>query len=105
MQRMLFLMALFIVCAPLALAQQSRSDEYPKFEWFVGYSVLGDLNQQNGKILTFFGSNTGVETSLTRNLSRRWGIKGDFSSHFGTDHGSGSFQLFTQTSPINADYQ
>jgi hypothetical protein len=102
---MLFLMPLFVVCAPLALAQQSRPDDYPKFEWFAGYSVLGDANQENGKILTFFGTNTGIETSLTRNLSRRWGIKGDFSAHFGTNHGSGSFQPSTQTSPINGDFQ
>ena len=104
MRRMLFLMALFIVCVPPAFAQQSRSDEYPKFEWFVGYSVLGDANQENGKILTFFGTNTGFETSLTRNLSRRWGIKGDFSFHFGTNRGDGSFILSgTQTSPVNGD--
>jgi hypothetical protein len=102
---MLFLMALFVGCVPPAFAQESRPNEYPKFEWFVGYTALGDLNQDNGKILTFFGSNTGFETSLTRNLSRRWGIKGDFSSHFGTNRGRGSFgQPFTQTSPINGDY-
>ncbi len=82
MRRMLFLMALLVGCMPLAFAQQSRPDEYPKFEWFAGYTPLGDANQDNGKILTFFGTNTGFETSLTRNLmSRRWGIKGDFSSH------------------------
>ena len=37
MRRMLFLVALFIACAPLAFAQQSRPNEYPKFEWFAGY--------------------------------------------------------------------
>jgi opacity protein-like surface antigen len=34
-----------------------------------------------------FGSNTGLETSLTRNLSKHWGIKGDFSAHWGTARG------------------
>jgi len=106
MRRMLFLVALSIVCAPLAFAQQSPPNEYPKFEWFAGYTALGDANKDDGRILTFYGSNTGFETSLTRNLSRRWGIKGDFSSHFGTNRGRGSFgQPFTQTSPIDGDYQ
>ena len=106
MRRMLFLIALFFVCAPLAFAQQGRPDDYPRFEWFAGYSALGDGNKDDGRILTFYGSNTGLETSLARNLSRRWGIKGDFSAHFGTNRGRGSFgRPFTQTSPINGDYQ
>src|SRR6187397_2550790 len=71
MRRMLFLIALFFVCAPLAFAQQSRPDDYPRFEWFAGYSALGDGNKDDGRILTFYGSNTGLETSLARNLSRR----------------------------------
>jgi opacity protein-like surface antigen len=88
MQRILTLVVLSLSCAPLALAQQSPTADYPRFDWFLGYSALGDLNSNNGRILTFFGSKSGLETSLTRNLSKHWGIKGDFSAHFGTNHGN-----------------
>lgn len=82
---------ILLTCASTAWAQQSGNPPYPKYEVFAGYSVLGDLNSQDGRTLTFFGSNAGLEASVTRNLSKHWGIKGDFSAHFGTERGSGSF--------------
>lgn len=88
MQRIPFLAVLTFCCTPLAVAQQSGASDHPRFEWFLGYSALGDLNENKGRTLTFFGSKTGLETSLTRNLSKHWGIKGDFSAHFGTNHGT-----------------
>src|SRR5262245_4292332 len=87
MQRILCLL-IMTLCSPLALAQQSGASDHPRFEWFLGYSALGDLNGNNGRIATFFPSNSGLEASLTRNLSRHWGIKGDFSAHFGTSRGN-----------------
>jgi opacity protein-like surface antigen len=92
MQRILILLVMLlcsVLCSPLVLAQQSGAPDYPRFEWFIGYSALGDANAEDtGRILTFFGTNTGLETSLTRNLSKHWGIKGDFSAHWGTNHGT-----------------
>src|SRR5215831_5017390 len=88
MQRILLFLLVIALCSPLALAQQSGHSDYPRFDWFLGYSALGDLNKDDGRILTFFGTNTGLETSLTRNLSKHWGIKGDFSAHFGTNRGT-----------------
>lgn len=87
MQRILFLLVMAL-CPPLALAQQSGPPDQPRFEWFLGYSAVGDANEENGRILMSFGSNTGLETSLTRNLSKHWGIKGDFSAHWGTARGT-----------------
>jgi opacity protein-like surface antigen len=88
MQRILCLLVIAL-CSPLALAQQGGAPDQPRFEWFLGYSALGDANEKDsGRILTFFGTNTGLETSLTRNLGKHWGIKGDFSAHFGTNHGT-----------------
>lgn len=88
MQRILFLVVLTVCCAPISHAQQSGASDHPRFEWFLGYSAVGDLNKDDGRTLTFFGSKTGLETSLTRNLSKHWGIKGDFSAHFGTHRGT-----------------
>lgn len=87
MQRILCLLAMAL-CAPVALAQQSGPPDYSRFEWFLGYSAVGDANEENGRILMSFGSTTGLETSLTRNLSKHWGIKGDFSAHWGTARGT-----------------
>jgi opacity protein-like surface antigen len=87
MQRILLLL-IVALCSPLALAQQSGPPDHPRFEWFLGYSAVGDANEENGRLLMSFGSNTGLETSLTRNLSKHWGIKGDFSAHWGTARGT-----------------
>ena len=87
MQRILLLL-IVALCPPLALAQQSGPPDQPRFEWFLGYSAVGDANEENGRILMSFGSKTGLETSLTRNLSKHWGIKGDFSAHWGTARGT-----------------
>ena len=88
MQRILVLLVMAL-CSPLALAQQSGASDHPRFEWFLGYSALADANEKDsGRILTFFGANTGLETSLTRNLSKHWGIKGDFSAHWSTNRGT-----------------
>ncbi|HEU4388881.1 MAG TPA: outer membrane beta-barrel protein [Blastocatellia bacterium] len=86
--RRILLLLIVALCSPLALAQQSASPDYPRFEWFLGYSAVGDANEENGRLLMSFGSNTGLETSLTRNLSKHWGIKGDFSAHWGTSRGT-----------------
>jgi opacity protein-like surface antigen len=77
-----------------ASAQGKRSDDYPKVEVFAGYSALGDAS--NGRISfgpttstdSKYGTETGFETSVIRNFSKHFGIKGDFSAHFGNDSGS-----------------
>jgi opacity protein-like surface antigen len=80
--------------ATIAVAQAPNQDDYPKWEVFAGYSALGVRTNQ--KIINFggsvlhtagdFGSNTGFETSVTRNFTRHIGLKGDFSAYFNTDN-------------------
>ena len=97
MQRILCLTVLMICCVSLALAQQTtKTDDHPKYNWFIGYSALGD----NGKTLTGFASDGGVETSAARYFNKYFGVKGDFSAHFGTNHGQGIFTLSNAQPPI-----
>ncbi len=78
-----------------ALAQSGKTDEYPKFEFFLGYSALGDFTNAIGftNNLTIGGSyatnNNGFEASVTRNFTRYIGLKADFSAHFNNSNGSG----------------
>jgi len=73
--------------ARFALAQAPNKDDYPKLEFFAGYSALGE-----NKIISFgslfagggYASTAGFETSLIRNFTRHIGVKADFSAHFST---------------------
>ena len=101
-----FLSMLVLLCsATIASAQAPNQDDYPKWEVFAGYSALGvSTNQKvisfgNGSILTAgdFGSNTGLEASLTRNFTRHIGLKADFSAHFDTENGHGPVSICNPT--------
>ena len=90
-----------ICSSPLALAQQTtKTNDYPKYYWFIGYSVLGETNEDDGKRLTRFGSNSGVETSAAGYFNKYFGVKADFSAHFATTHGHGIFTLGNAQPPI-----
>ena len=78
--------ALLLCSAAFALAQTASKDDYPKVEVFVGYSALGEANSRG---IAFGAGRTegnysgdGIETSVIRNFSKHFGIKGDFSAHF-----------------------
>jgi opacity protein-like surface antigen len=90
-----FLSLTVLMCsAAVALAQGTTADDYPKVEVFVGYSALGDAG--SGRISfgptastdSKYGTETGFETSVIANFNKHFGIKGDFSAHFGNDSGS-----------------
>jgi len=92
--RLPFCTALLLGSALVGSAQSPTPNEYPKVEVFVGYSALGE----SGSRAISFGPNAsvsgdyegqGFETSITRNFSKRFGIKGDFSAHFNNESGSG----------------
>lgn len=99
-----FLSVIVLMCsAAVALAQGTTSDDYPKVEVFAGYSALGETN---GGRITFgptasidsnYATPTGFETSIIGNFSKHFGIKADFSAHFGNDSGSGPFTACTPT--------
>jgi len=85
--RLLLCVGLLICPTALAWAQSGTTDEHPKFEFFAGYSALGDANTRgsfgNGASDSGdFSTWTGFEASLIRNVNKHFGIKGDFSAHF-----------------------
>ena len=90
--RLLLGVGLLMCPTVLALAQGGQTDEYPKFEFFGGYSALGDANSRgisfgNGASTTGgdFSTFTGFEASMIRNFNKYFGIKGDFSAHFNNE--------------------
>jgi len=86
---------LLLGSALLVLAQSSNPNEHPKFEFFVGYSALGEANGpginfgSNNDVAASYTSKPGFETSIIRNFSKRFGIKGDFSAHFNNESNRG----------------
>lgn len=91
----LWLSAALLMCSTaLALAQGSQTAEIPKFEFFAGYSTIGEVNSHGinfGNLSNTgdYGTNAGFETSIIRNLSKHFGLKGDFSAHFDNETGRG----------------
>ena len=93
-----------LLCSTLVVsAQNTKPDEYPKVEVFVGYSALGEANSRgisfgaDRRITGDYGTNTGFEASLIRNFSKHFGIKGDFSAHFSDESGRGPITACTPT--------
>ena len=77
---------IIIACASIAAAQS----DYKKFEFFGGYSHnridtgIGDDDPDLDDIIDEREGFHGFELSATGNLTRYFGIKGDFSAHFKT---------------------
>ncbi|HXC70321.1 MAG TPA: outer membrane beta-barrel protein [Pyrinomonadaceae bacterium] len=109
--RLAFSTALLLCLALAASAQSPNSDEHPKFEFFAGYSALGETRSP----VISFGPNAGVvgdyegqgfETSIIRNFSKRFGIKGDFSAHFNNESASGPVTACTPVcTTVTQDFQ
>ena len=89
-----FVFTLVLMC-PSAFAQSSTTTEYPKFEFFAGYSALGESDSRgivfgpNASVGDNYTALAGFQTSLIGNFSKHVGIRGDFSAHFGNASGSG----------------
>ena len=109
--RLAFSTALLLCLALAASAQSPNPDEHPKFEFFAGYSALGETRSP----VISFGLNAGVvgdyegqgfETSIIRNFSKRFGIKGDFSAHFNNESASGPVTACTPVcTTVTQDFQ
>ena len=100
--RLAFSTALLLCSALLVSAQSPTPNEHPKVEVFVGYSALGE----SGSRAISLGPNAsvggdyegqGFETSIIRNFSKRFGIKGDFSAHFNNESSRGPVAACTPT--------
>ena len=101
--RLLLCVGLLMCPTAFALAQGVATDEYPKFEFFGGYSALGDANTGgisfgNGASTTGdFSTFTGFEASIIRNFNKHFGIKGDFSAHFNNERARFPVNVCTPT--------
>jgi len=86
--------ALLLCSALLVSAQSTNPDEHPKFEFFAGYSALGETGSraislgQNAEVAGDF-EGQGFQTSIIRNFNKHFGIKGDFSFHFNNESNRG----------------
>lgn len=84
MFRTMLILTMMVACASIAAAQS----DYKKFEFFGGYSHnrvdtgIGDDDPSLGDIIDEREGFNGFEASATGNLSRYFGLKGDFSAHF-----------------------
>jgi hypothetical protein len=110
--RLPFCTALLLCSTAFALAQSANKDDSPKVEVFVGYSALGEANSRgisfgpNGSIAGNYSAEPGFETSLIRNFSKRFGIKGDFSAHFNNESGHGPITSCTPAcTTVTQDFQ
>lgn len=106
LQRIIVLLAMLLVCAPLALAQNDER----KVEVFVGFSAIAAQNALTNKDIKTFDGITpaqfkalagfelldneryvpayGFEANVTRYLSKHVGISGDFSGYYERGHNS-----------------
>jgi len=87
MRKLIFVGILVLAMSGLALAQ-----DFPKYEVFGGYSYMrSDLGNTGNVIGSYYNSDFsagqgnahGFEAAFTYNLSSWFGIKADFSAHFG----------------------
>ncbi len=108
-----FLSLMVLMCsATSALAQSATPDDHPKVEVFVGYSALGESNSPGiifgptSAVSGNYATPTGFETSVTRNFTRRLGIKGDFSAHLSNESGVGPISSCNPTcTTVGQDFQ
>jgi opacity protein-like surface antigen len=104
---------LVLMCSgAIALAQNANKDEYPKVEIFAGYSALGEAGSRgisfgaDRRVGGNYSAKPGFETSIIRNFSKRFGIKGDFSAHLNNESGSGPITICTPgCTTVTQDFQ
>src|SRR4029453_4907718 len=94
--------ALFLCSALVGSAQSPSPDEYPKWEFFAGYSAHGEANGRGisfgtASINANYNAEAGFGASFIRNFSKHIGLKGDFSAHFDSSSGSGIITSCTPT--------
>src|SRR4030095_13130748 len=109
--QMAFSTAFLLGSALLVSAQSPNSNEYPKFEFFAGYSAIGET----GSRVISLGPNAsvggdyqgqGFETSIIRNFNKNFGIKADFSVHLNNESSRGPIAACTPVcTTVTQDFQ
>src|SRR5579872_2203019 len=81
-----------VCCASWALGQNADVPNYPKIEWFVGYSAIetNDHTFQFADIgpvghLDYDEKSKGLEAAIIFNWHRYVGMVGDFGAHFSSN--------------------
>jgi opacity protein-like surface antigen len=113
LNRRLLCSVLVLMCSgAIASAQNANKDEYPKIEVFAGYSALGEAGSRgisfgaNRSVGANYSAEPGFETSIIRNFSKHFGIKGDFSAHFNNESASGPITSCTPAcTTVTQDFQ
>jgi opacity protein-like surface antigen len=98
MRRLMIVMLLLACCASPVFGQSAK-EEYPKVEVFVGYSAIGETGVTDEEADIGFATPHGFEASVTGNINKYFGIKGDFSFHPDTDRGRATFTPPCTTPP------
>ena len=102
--RLAFSTALLLCSTLVGSAQSPNPDEHPKFEFFAGYSASGEAGSKGinfGPTASVISEHAnyqawpGFEASIIGNLSKRFGIKGDFSAHVKNQSDRGTFNACT----------
>jgi opacity protein-like surface antigen len=110
--RLAFSTALLLCSALVVSAQSQKPDEYPKVEVFAGYSALYEAGSRgisfgpNAGVGANYHAQAGFETSIIRNFSKHFGIKGDFSAHFNNESDRGPITACTPVcTTVAQDFQ
>lgn len=88
MNKLITALCLIVFTGVFASAQTTTADEYNKVEGFIGYSnnqIDTGISDDDNDLQDFFGDREGfhgVNGSVTGNVTRFVGIKGDVSGHF-----------------------
>jgi hypothetical protein len=90
MSRVLFVVVLVVLSATAAVAQSSGSpsSDYPRFEFFGGYSAIAPTNSriqfdfEDAAVVDSLRTTDGYEVSAIGNIKKHVGMKADFSQYF-----------------------
>jgi hypothetical protein len=96
-----------ICCAPMTPAQDANTQLYPEFEFFAGNSgqatsYLTMTLPNIGRVsLNGADARSGLDAGVIRNISRYFGIQGDFSLHFNRYHEENGVQCNDPSCPVS----
>ena len=76
------LLVLLVVLLSSLVAAQDENKDGRRVEVFGGYSYLVTNTKESGNPIDHLGNLDGVNVAITYNITKRFGITGDFSAHF-----------------------